>query len=53
MMTVPIHGQLHFEVSVGIKPYSEWPSEKQKQTYQRLAADYKEMPGFTVGFHNR
>ncbi|WP_185116318.1 efflux RND transporter permease subunit [Chryseobacterium arthrosphaerae] len=41
----------HFEVSVGIKPYSEWPSGKTKADLIReLAADYKEMPGFTVGF---
>jgi cobalt-zinc-cadmium resistance protein CzcA len=44
----------HFEVSVGIKPYSEWPSGKTKaDLIKELAADYKEMPGFTVGFHNR
>ncbi|MEE6127875.1 CusA/CzcA family heavy metal efflux RND transporter [Chryseobacterium arthrosphaerae] len=41
----------HFEVSVGIKSYSEWPSGKTKADLIReLAADYKEMPGFTVGF---
>lgn len=41
----------HFEVSVEIKPYSEWPSGKTKADLIReLAADYKEMPGFTVGF---
>ncbi|MGG7468012.1 efflux RND transporter permease subunit [Chryseobacterium arthrosphaerae] len=41
----------HFEVSVGIKPYSEWPSGKTKADLIReLAADYKEIPGFTVGF---
>lgn len=41
----------HFEVSIGIKPYSEWPSGKTKADLIReLAADYKEMPGFTVGF---
>lgn len=41
----------HFEVSVGIKPYSEWPSEKTKaDLIKELAADYKDMPGFTVGF---
>lgn len=41
----------HFEVSVGIKPYSEWPSGKTKaDLIKELAADYKEMPGFTVGF---
>ncbi len=41
----------HFEVSVGIKPYDQWPSGKTKADLIReLAADYKEMPGFTVGF---
>lgn len=41
----------HFEVSVGIKPYSEWPSGKTKSDLiKELAADYKDMPGFTVGF---
>jgi len=41
----------HFEVSVGIKPYSEWPAGKTKaDLIQELAADYKDMPGFTVGF---
>ncbi|MDR6527500.1 efflux RND transporter permease subunit [Chryseobacterium rhizosphaerae] len=41
----------HFEVSVGIKPYSEWPSGKTKaDLIKELAADYKNMPGFTVGF---
>jgi len=41
----------HFEVSVGIKPYSEWPAGKTKaDLIKELAADYKSMPGFTVGF---
>lgn len=41
----------HFEVSIGIKPYSEWPSGKTKADLIReLATDYKDMPGFTVGF---
>ncbi|MEH7888612.1 CusA/CzcA family heavy metal efflux RND transporter [Elizabethkingia meningoseptica] len=41
----------HFEVSVGIKPYKEWPSGKTKaDLIKELAADYKDMPGFTVGF---
>ncbi|MGU3376162.1 efflux RND transporter permease subunit [Chryseobacterium sp. M5A1_1a] len=41
----------HFEVSVGIKPYKEWPSGKTKaDLIKELAEDYKEMPGFTVGF---
>lgn len=41
----------HFEVSIGIKPYSEWPSGKTKaDLIKELAEDYKEIPGFTVGF---
>lgn len=41
----------HFEVSVGIKPYNEWPAGKTKaDLIKELAADYKDMPGFTVGF---
>lgn len=41
----------HFEVSVGIKQYKEWPSGKTKaDLINELAADYKDMPGFTVGF---
>ncbi|MFP3833272.1 efflux RND transporter permease subunit [Chryseobacterium sp. SIMBA_028] len=41
----------HFEVSVGIKPYKEWPSGKTKaDLIKELAEDYKGMPGFTVGF---
>ncbi|KAB1230373.1 efflux RND transporter permease subunit [Chryseobacterium viscerum] len=41
----------HFEVSIGIKPYNEWPAGKTKaDLIKELAADYKNMPGFTVGF---
>ncbi|WP_143307459.1 efflux RND transporter permease subunit [Chitinophaga vietnamensis] len=41
----------HFECSIGIKPYSEWPSGKRKSDLiQELAADYATMPGYTVGF---
>ncbi|HFK5562785.1 TPA: efflux RND transporter permease subunit [Elizabethkingia anophelis] len=41
----------HFEVSVGIKLYKEWPKGKTKaDLIQELAKDYKDMPGFTVGF---
>lgn len=41
----------HFEVSVGIKPYKEWPSGKTKTDLIReLSEDYKNMPGFSVGF---
>lgn len=41
----------HFEVSVGIKPYKEWRKGKTKaDLIHELAKDYKDMPGFTVGF---
>lgn len=41
----------HFEVSVGIKPYSEWPSGKTKaDLIEELSKEYKSLPGFTVGF---
>lgn len=41
----------HFEVSVGIKPYSEWPKGKKKSDLiDELAAEYATLPGFNVGF---
>lgn len=41
----------HFEVSVGIKPYSEWPGGKTKNDLiEELAAEYESLPGFRVGF---
>ena len=41
----------HFEVSVGLKPYKEWPAGKKKaDLIKELDAEYKKMPGFTVGF---
>ncbi|MFZ4863309.1 efflux RND transporter permease subunit [Sphingobacterium sp. Mn56C] len=41
----------HFEVSVGIKPYKEWPRGKKKQDLiEELAKEYDDLPGFTVGF---
>ena len=41
----------HFEVSVGIKPYKEWPRGKRKEDLiEELAAEYATLPGFTVGF---
>ncbi|WP_085535252.1 efflux RND transporter permease subunit [Massilibacteroides vaginae] len=41
----------HFEVSVGIKPYSEWPSGKTKDDLiNELSREYESMPGFKVGF---
>ncbi|MEC4113687.1 efflux RND transporter permease subunit [Myroides pelagicus] len=41
----------HFECSIGIKPYKEWPSGKTKDDLiEELAAEYESLPGFTVGF---
>lgn len=41
----------HFEVSIGIKPYKEWPRGKTKaDLIEELAAEYATMPGYTVGF---
>lgn len=41
----------HFEVSIGIKPYSEWPSGKTKDDLiNELAKEYESLPGFRVGF---
>lgn len=41
----------HFEVSVGIKPYNEWPRGKVKEDLiEELAAEYATLPGFKVGF---
>lgn len=41
----------HFECSVGIKPYKEWPRGKTKDDLiEELAAEYASLPGFTVGF---
>ena len=41
----------HFECSVGIKPYKEWPRGKTKEDLiEELAAEYSTLPGFTVGF---
>lgn len=41
----------HFEVSVGIKPYNEWPTGKCKaDLVNELSEDYDNLPGFTVGF---
>ena len=41
----------HFEVSVGIKPYSDWPRGKVKDDLiEELSAEYATMPGFNVGF---
>src|SRR5699024_5850216 len=41
----------HFEVSIGIKPYKEWPRGKNKQDLiDELEEEFKQMPGFSVGF---
>lgn len=41
----------HFEVSVGIKPYSEWPRGKTKDDLiEELSKEYESLPGFRVGF---
>lgn len=41
----------HFEVSIGIKPYKEWPKGKTKyDLIEELAHEYDQLPGFTVGF---
>jgi cobalt-zinc-cadmium resistance protein CzcA len=41
----------HFEVSIGIKPYKEWPSGKTKfDLIEELAKEYAQLPGLTVGF---
>lgn len=41
----------HFEVSVGIKPYDQWPKGKTKEDLiEELAAEYETLPGFRVGF---
>lgn len=41
----------HFECSIGLKPYKEWPRGKVKEDLiHELAAEYETLPGFTVGF---
>lgn len=41
----------HYECSIGLLPYGDWPSGKTKQDLiKELAADYAGMPGYTVGF---
>lgn len=41
----------HYEVSIGIKPYNEWPKGKRKEDLiDELAAEYATLPGFRVGF---
>ncbi|SHF44643.1 cobalt-zinc-cadmium resistance protein CzcA [Dysgonomonas macrotermitis] len=41
----------HFEVSIGIKPYNEWPGGKTKNDLiEELSKEYESLPGFRVGF---
>lgn len=41
----------HFEVSIGLKPYREWPSGKTKaDLIAELAQEYAKMPGYSVAF---
>ncbi len=41
----------HYECSIGLKPYKEWPGGKTKSDLIReLSAEYATMPGYTVGF---
>lgn len=41
----------HFEVSVGLKPYSEWKSGRNKaDLIEELSKEYANMPGYTVAF---
>lgn len=41
----------HFEVSVGLKPYSEWKRGKTKEDLiEELAKEYETLPGFSIGF---
>jgi cobalt-zinc-cadmium resistance protein CzcA len=41
----------HYECSVGILPYDQWPHGKRKEDLiNELASDYAKMPGYTVGF---
>jgi cobalt-zinc-cadmium resistance protein CzcA len=42
----------HFECSVGLKPYKEWPRGKTKyDLIDQLAKEYQGMAGFQVGFN--
>src|SRR5712671_3184977 len=41
----------HIEASVGLHPYGTWPSGETKQNLiARMAAKFRTMPGFDVGF---
>lgn len=40
----------HMEVPVGLKPYDQWPDHETKaQLIAKLNAEFKTMPGFSVG----
>lgn len=41
----------HFEVSIGLKPYREWPSGRTKaDLIAELSQEYAQMPGYSVAF---
>ncbi|MBS1977468.1 MAG: efflux RND transporter permease subunit [Bacteroidetes bacterium] len=41
----------HYECSIGLKPYSEWPFGKRKfDLIDELSKEYAQMPGYTVSF---
>jgi len=41
----------HFECSIGLKPYNQWPAGKTKENLiAELSKTYAAMPGYTVGF---
>lgn len=41
----------HFEVSIGLKPYKEWPKGKvKKDLINELTKEYASLPGLNVGF---
>jgi len=41
----------HIEASVGLHPYNTWPSgETKRELISRMAARFRAMPGFDVGF---
>ncbi len=41
----------HFEASIGLKPYKNWPRGKTKyDLIEELAKEYEQLPGFSVGF---
>lgn len=41
----------HIEAFVGLHPYDMWPSgERKRDLIQRMAARFRDMPGFKIGF---